>query len=141
MLWILISFVSSWSYLGFTAALPAVVGVPQPQPVPPVRKRIVRDYLEEYLNRFNPTVALPEIEADHFELKPVMFNMLNALGQFGGSMKEDARQHLKYFLEICNSFKLTRVSTDILKLKLFPYSLRDKAKSWLNNLPPGSLQS
>ncbi|KAK8557127.1 hypothetical protein V6N13_035231 [Hibiscus sabdariffa] len=26
-------------------------------------------------------------------------------------------------------------------LKLFPYSLRDKAKTWLNNLQPGSLQS
>ncbi|KAK8971598.1 hypothetical protein V6N11_005051 [Hibiscus sabdariffa] len=33
------------------------------------------------------------------------------------------------------------VSNDVLKLKLFPYSLRDKAKEWLNNLPPGSFQS
>ncbi|KAK8990227.1 hypothetical protein V6N11_008933 [Hibiscus sabdariffa] len=44
-------------------------------------------------------------------------------------------------MEICNSFKIHGVSNDVLKLKLFPYSLRDKAKAWLNNLPPGSLQS
>ncbi|KAK8609003.1 hypothetical protein V6N13_025310 [Hibiscus sabdariffa] len=80
-------------------------------------------------------------EAEHFELKPVMFNMLNTLGQFGGSPAENARQHLKSFLEICNSFKIHGVSNDVLKLKLFPYSLTDKARAWLNNLPPGSLQS
>ncbi|KAL4295792.1 hypothetical protein GQ457_12G014190 [Hibiscus cannabinus] len=75
-------------------------------------------------------VAMPEFEAEHFELKPVMFNMLNTLGQFGGSPTENARQHLKSFLEICNSFKIHGVSNDVLKLKLFPYSLRDKAKTW-----------
>ncbi|KAL4304540.1 hypothetical protein GQ457_10G014730 [Hibiscus cannabinus] len=70
-----------------------------------------------------------------------MFNILNTLGQFGGSHAENARQQLKSFLEICNSFKVHEVSNDVLKLKLFPYSLRDKAKTWLNNLPPGSFQS
>ncbi|KAL4347969.1 hypothetical protein GQ457_17G008410 [Hibiscus cannabinus] len=67
--------------------------------------------------------------------------MLNTLGQFGGTPNENARQHVKSFLEICNSFKIHGVSNDVLKLKLFPYSLRDKANTWLNNLQPGSLQS
>ncbi|KAL4355342.1 hypothetical protein GQ457_06G011720 [Hibiscus cannabinus] len=71
----------------------------------------------------------------------MIFNMLNTLGQFGDTPNENARQHLKSFLEICNSFKIHGVSNDVLKLKLFPYSLRDKAKTWLNNLQPGSLQS
>ncbi|KAK8690786.1 hypothetical protein V6N13_074312 [Hibiscus sabdariffa] len=44
-------------------------------------------------------------------------------------------------MEICNSFKIHGVSNDVLKLKLFPYSLRDKTKAWLSNLPRGSLQS
>ncbi|KAK8574493.1 hypothetical protein V6N12_062183 [Hibiscus sabdariffa] len=97
----------------------------QQQPV-----RTVRDYLAEDLEGLNPAVTIPEFEAKHFELKPVMFNMLNTLGQFGGSPAENARQHLKSFMEICNSFKIHGVSNDILKLKLFPYSLRDKAKAW-----------
>ncbi|KAK9020710.1 hypothetical protein V6N11_010727 [Hibiscus sabdariffa] len=103
--------------------------------------RTVRDYLAEDLEGLNPAVTMPEFEAEHFELKPVMFNMLNTLGQFGGTPNENARQHVKSFLEICNSFKIHGVSNDVLKLKLFPYSLRDKAKTWLNNLQPGSLQS
>ncbi|KAK8680752.1 hypothetical protein V6N13_109691 [Hibiscus sabdariffa] len=88
----------------------------------------VRDYLAEDLDGLNPAVIMPEFEAEHFELNPVMFNMLNTLGKFGGSPAENARQHLKSFVEICNSFKIHGVSNDGLKLKLFPYSLRDKAK-------------
>ncbi|KAL4361167.1 hypothetical protein GQ457_04G019980 [Hibiscus cannabinus] len=103
--------------------------------------RTVRDYLAEDLEGLNPVVTMPDFEAEHFELKLVMFNMLNTLGQFGGTPNENARQHLKSFLEICNSFKIYGVSNDVLKLKLFPYSLRDKAKTWLNNLQPSSLQS
>ncbi|KAK8615421.1 hypothetical protein V6N13_017011 [Hibiscus sabdariffa] len=113
--------------------------IPQINQQPPART--VRDYLAEDLEGLNPAVMMPEFEAEHFELKPVMFNMLNTLGQFGGTPIENARQHLKSFLEICNSFKIHGVSNDVLKLKLFPYSLRDKAKTWLNNLQPGSLQS
>ena len=105
------------------------------------RVRMVRDYLEEDLDGLTPDVVMPNIEVEYFELKPVMFNMINTLGQFGGSTNEDSRKHLKSFLEICNSFKLSGGSADILKLNLFPYSLRDRAKSWLNNLQPGSLNS
>ncbi|KAL4281702.1 hypothetical protein GQ457_03G019170 [Hibiscus cannabinus] len=103
--------------------------------------KTVHDYLAEDLKGLNPVVTMPDFEAEHFQLKPVMFNMLNTLGQFGGTPNENARQNLKPFLEICNSFKIHGVSNDALKLKLFPYSLRDKAKTWLNNLQPGSLQS
>ncbi|KAL4302615.1 hypothetical protein GQ457_10G009080 [Hibiscus cannabinus] len=103
--------------------------------------RTIRDYLAEDLEGLNPAVTMLDFEAEHFELKPVMFNMLNTLGQFRGTPNENARQHVKSFLEICNSFKIHGVSNDVFKLKLFPYSLRDKAKTWLNNLQPGSLQS
>ncbi|KAL4295259.1 hypothetical protein GQ457_12G016170 [Hibiscus cannabinus] len=116
--------------------------------VPPAQKmnqqlpaRTIRDYLAEDLEGLNHVVTMPDFEVENFELKPVMFNMLNTLGQFGGTPNENARQHLKSFLEICNSFKIHGVSNDVLKLKLFTYSLRDKAKTWLNNLQPGSLQS
>ncbi|KAK8676206.1 hypothetical protein V6N13_034258 [Hibiscus sabdariffa] len=118
------------------AIVPPIPQNNQQQPV-----MTVCDYLAEDLEGLNHAVTIPEFEAEHFELKSVMFNMLNTLDQFGGSPAENARQHLKSFLEICNSFKIHGVSNDVLKLKLFPYSLRDKAKAWMNNLPPGSLQS
>ncbi|KAK8506678.1 hypothetical protein V6N12_038497 [Hibiscus sabdariffa] len=110
--------------------------------IPPIPKnnqqqpvRTVRDYLAEDLDGLNPAVTIPKFEAEHFELKPVIFNMLNTLSQFGGSAAENVRQHLKSFLKICNSFKINGVSNDVLKLKLFPYSLSDKAKAWKMTKP------
>ncbi|KAK8981760.1 hypothetical protein V6N11_049254 [Hibiscus sabdariffa] len=84
-------------------------------------------------------IVAPEIQAAHFKLKPVMFNMLNSIGQFGGSLHEDARQHIRAFLEVCDSFWQQGFHEDVLKLKLFPYSLRDRARDWLSGVPFGSM--
>ncbi|KAL4388774.1 hypothetical protein GQ457_09G018370 [Hibiscus cannabinus] len=85
--------------LASRAIVPTILHHNQQQPV-----KTVRDYLAEDLEGLNPVVTIPEFEVEHFELKLVMFNMLNTLGQFGGSPIKNARQHLKSFLEICNSF-------------------------------------
>ncbi|KAK8676281.1 hypothetical protein V6N13_034332 [Hibiscus sabdariffa] len=105
------------------------------------RPRAIRAHLTPILDDLNPGIVAPEIQAAHFELKPVMFNMLNSIGQFGGSPHEDARQHIRAFLEVCDSFRQQGVHEDVLKLKLFPYSLRDRARAWLSGVPAGSLES
>ncbi|KAK9008896.1 hypothetical protein V6N11_080373 [Hibiscus sabdariffa] len=64
------------------------------------RPRAIRDHLTPILDDLNPGIVAPEIQAAYFELKPVMFNMLNSIGQFGGSPHEDARQHIRAFLEV-----------------------------------------
>jgi hypothetical protein len=35
------------------------------------------------------------------------------------------------------TFKITGASNDALRLRMLPFSLKDKAKVWLNNLQPG----
>ncbi|KAL4290589.1 hypothetical protein GQ457_14G000120 [Hibiscus cannabinus] len=84
--------------------------------------------MAEDLDVLNLAVVILEFEAEQFELKPMMFNMLNTLGQFGGIPHDNARHHLQSFFEICNSFKIHGVSNDVLKMNLFPYSLMDKGK-------------
>ncbi|KAK9042623.1 hypothetical protein V6N11_017690 [Hibiscus sabdariffa] len=64
------------------------------------RPRAIRDHLTPILDDLNPGMVAPEIQAAYFELKPVMFNMLNSIRQFGGSPHEDARRHFRAFLEI-----------------------------------------
>ncbi|KAL4291322.1 hypothetical protein GQ457_14G016260 [Hibiscus cannabinus] len=82
------------------------IAPPAPQMNQQLHARTVRDYLAEDLEGLIPAVTMPDFEAEHFELKPMMFNMLNTLGQVGGTPNENARQHVKSFLEICNSFKI-----------------------------------
>ncbi|KAL4280726.1 hypothetical protein GQ457_03G013620 [Hibiscus cannabinus] len=114
-----------------------------PLAIPPiqVQNRSIRDHLLPDLENLIPGIVTPEIQAAQFELKPVMFNMLNSIGQFGGSPHEDARQHLRSFLEVCDSFRQQRVHEDVLRLKLFPYSLRDRARLWFNSILFGYVES
>ncbi|KAL4308893.1 hypothetical protein GQ457_01G019700 [Hibiscus cannabinus] len=60
--------------------------------------RTVRDYLAEDLQGLNPTVTMPDFEAEHFELKPVMFNMLNTLGKFWKHTKRECKTAPQVFL-------------------------------------------
>ena len=54
---------------------------------------------------------------------------------------EDHHLHLKMFMEVCDAFRIPGVPADALRIKLFPFSLRDKAQAWLNTLPTYSVIS
>jgi hypothetical protein len=83
---------------------------------------------------------LLKIKADSVEVSPGLLNLI-AKDQFGSSASEDASMHLHYFCEICDMQKFKNVENNIVKLKLFPFSLRGKAKDWLVSLPNGSINS
>src|SRR3954468_21051254 len=61
--------------------------------------------------------------------------------QFFGSSSDAAAAHLNNFVELCDMQKYKDVYGDIIKLKLFPFSLRGKAKKWLLSLPRNSIDS
>ncbi|BBG93385.1 Leucine-rich repeat family protein [Prunus dulcis] len=44
--------------------------------------------------------------------------------------------HISNFLEICDKFKINGASSDAIRLRLFPFSLKEKAKLWLTSQPP-----
>ncbi|XP_043696755.1 uncharacterized protein LOC122647429 [Telopea speciosissima] len=56
------------------------------------------------------------------------------LPSFYGHHNKEPYKHLDEFLEICSTVKIQDLSENALKLLLFPFSLKDKAKHWLHSL-------
>ena len=54
---------------------------------------------------------------------------------------EDVVLHLNNFVELCDMQKYKEVDGYIVKLKLFPFSLRGRAKEWLQSLHKNSIDS
>ncbi|KAK4259826.1 hypothetical protein QN277_006118 [Acacia crassicarpa] len=97
--------------------------------------KTIMEYGIPDLNKLTLAIAPPTIIVGHFEIKSAMIQMLNAAGQFGGLPSEDLHLQLKIFLEVCDSFVIPGISPDAIRIKLFSFSLRDKAHTWLNNMP------
>ncbi|XP_057780767.1 uncharacterized protein LOC130999277 [Salvia miltiorrhiza] len=78
----------------------------------------------------------PRVNVNNFELKTGLITMVRQ-SQYGGQAIEDPNAHLAHFLELCSTVKMNGVPDDIIRLRLFPFSLRDKAKSWYHTLQLG----
>ena len=61
--------------------------------------------------------------------------------QFTGHPTEDPNEHLGRFLRMTNTVKLNGVRPEVIKLHLFPFSLRDTAATWYESLPYGSVDT
>jgi hypothetical protein len=75
-------------------------------------------------------IAPPAPEANFYEIKPALINLV-IKEQFSSASSDDAAAHLNNFVEPCKMQKYEDVEGNIIKLKLFPFSLRGRAKDWL----------
>ncbi|XP_074305248.1 uncharacterized protein LOC141640339 [Silene latifolia] len=83
------------------------------------------------------TPSRPIIDANSFELMTSLIQFIQQ-NQFSGLLTENPSEHLCNFLEKCDTVKTNGISNDVLRLRLFPFSLRDRAKEWLTNDDPNS---
>ena len=93
--------------------------------------RQLKEYFTPSTYTYSPCIQVPPVEATQYEIKSSIIQMLPS---FYGLSNEDPYKHLKEFLEICSTVKIHNFSDDALRLKLFSFSLKDKAKYWLHTL-------
>ena len=96
----------------------------------------MEDFWRSVIREEYSAVRQPPIEANNFELKLALITMVQQ-HQFTGHPSEDPNEHLGRFLRMANTVKLNGVNPDVIKLQLFPFSLRDIAASWVESLPYG----
>ena len=84
-------------------------------------------------------IRLGEIARNcNYELKNVHLTMLLT---FYDIPNEDPLIFIWDFYAIVQTFPLQGLTEDQLRMRCFPYTLKDKAKAWLMTLPPNSLAS
>ncbi|CAM8950551.1 unnamed protein product [Rhodiola kirilowii] len=103
---------------------------------PPVR-RTLGDYTTPRVTWFQSAIAPPGIENNTWELKTGLIQMVQN-NQFSGRVNEDPHQHLKRFVQMCNAVKTNGVPPESYCLRLFPFSLSDKASRWLDSHAEGT---
>ena len=103
-------------------------------------RRALRDFALPSAQGSQTSITRPTVNANNFEIKPSLIQMVQQ-SQFGGNALDDPNAHLATFLEICDTIKLNGVGDDAIRLRLFPFSLRDKAKMWLHSHAPNTFST
>ena len=98
----------------------------------------LRDLFAPVATSSHSCIVLPPTNATHFDLKK---HVIQLLPFFHGLDHENPYGHVKKFKDICATFKFQNFSEKSVHLRLFPFSLHDRAKAWLDSNTPGSITS
>ncbi|CAH9132758.1 unnamed protein product [Cuscuta epithymum] len=101
--------------------------------------RTLRELTAPNLNQQPLCITFPTLnEGNTFELKS---GLIHLLPSFHGLRGEDPNKHLSEFHIVCTSMCPNGVTEEQIKLRAFPFSLKDTAKDWLFYLPSGSIDT
>jgi hypothetical protein len=98
------------------------------------------DFSNTNNNDFLSTPIAPLNDVETCEINTALLNLVMK-DQFSGLPSEDAVTHLNNFFDLCDMQKKKDTDNDIVKLKLFPFSLRDHTNVWFSSLPKNSIDS
>ena len=104
----------------------------------PRQARAIGAYDQPHIHGHRLGIRAPAVENNNFEIKSGLLNVIEN-NKFHGLAVEDPLDHLDQFDKYCGLSKTNGVSEDAFKLRLFPFSLGDKAHQWEKALPSDSI--
>ncbi|GJX33764.1 reverse transcriptase domain-containing protein [Tanacetum coccineum] len=84
-------------------------------------------------------ITIPET-ANEFAIKGNHLTLVKG-NQFDGRTKTDPHKHIHEFLRICDMFKYRDTENEVVRLMMFPLSLTREAKTWLDELNEGTIET
>ncbi|GKA30979.1 reverse transcriptase domain-containing protein [Tanacetum coccineum] len=88
---------------------------------------------------YEEAIVLPEINADHFEIKTNLLQLVQANPFYGLEGVRISMAHINSFKRITSTLRFRNVPNDVIKLMMFQYSLEGAAKTWYEKEPPNSI--
>jgi hypothetical protein len=100
----------------------------------------LEDFAAPNVNFMRESIAQPNVVAEQYEIKPNLVSVVQQ-DKSGDSAFEDAGMHLHNFFQLCDMTCIKDYEPHALKLHLFHFSLRGKAKEIFLGLPRSSITS
>ncbi|GJS26794.1 reverse transcriptase domain-containing protein [Tanacetum coccineum] len=90
-------------------------------------ERTMEELLRAPTEEYREAIIIPEINADHFEIKTNLLQLVQA-SPFHGFERENLHTHINNFKMITSTLKFRDVPNDVIKLMMFSYSLEGTAR-------------
>nr|GEX51205.1 reverse transcriptase domain-containing protein [Tanacetum cinerariifolium] len=100
--------------------------------------RTMKELLQAPTEGYGEAIVIPEIKADHFEIKTNLLQLVQA-NPYHGFERENPHTHINNFKMITSNLKFRDVPNDVIKFMMFPYSLEGNARVWYDKEPPNSI--
>ncbi|GJW95027.1 hypothetical protein Tco_0174699 [Tanacetum coccineum] len=84
-------------------------------------------------------ITIPDT-ANKFAIKGNHLTLVKG-NQFDRRIKTNLHKHIHEFLEICDMFKYRDTKNEAIRLMMFPLSLTGEAKTWLDELNEGTIET
>ncbi|GJY08006.1 hypothetical protein Tco_0375060 [Tanacetum coccineum] len=94
-------------------------------------ERTMEELLRAPTEGYREAIVLPEINADHFEIKTNLLQLVQA-NPFYNRESENPHADINSFKRITSTLRFRNVPNDVIKLMMFLYSLEGAAKTWMN---------
>nr|GEY70584.1 reverse transcriptase domain-containing protein [Tanacetum cinerariifolium]GEY71034.1 reverse transcriptase domain-containing protein [Tanacetum cinerariifolium] len=97
--------------------------------------RRIEELLRAPTEGYGEAIVILEINADHFEIKTNLLQLVQA-NPYHGFERENPHTHINNCKRITSTLKFRDVPNDVIKLMMFPYSLKGNARVWYDKEPP-----